>query len=134
MKVTMVEENAGAQSYAWTCGEHSGIIKFPSDERGPRTIEWDNDDELPENWEEIEEAVLGADYATAAPEPEYRSVIRELCDTIDSTGGLCPDEEGSGNPAPAGCPDWIDLAQVYLRACAVLGRRPLNEQDSDYDV
>jgi len=59
MKVT-IEENAGGQTFSWECGEHSGIVKFPADERAPHEIEWDDD--LPENWEDIEAAIMSADY------------------------------------------------------------------------
>jgi hypothetical protein len=39
----------------WQHGEHTGTIAFPMDERGPVDIQWDNN--APDNWEEIEQAI-----------------------------------------------------------------------------
>ena len=47
---------------SWECGDHTGTITFPDDERGPVDIEWDND--CPDNWEGIEAkvAAVAIDY------------------------------------------------------------------------
>lgn len=45
----------------WEHGEYSGTITFPGEERGPTVIDW-NEEELPDNWEEIE-AIVEADAA-----------------------------------------------------------------------
>jgi len=54
-------------------------------------------------------------------------VLADLCDTIDAAGGLehADDDDVNGRLVPVGDPDWIDLAEVYLAACDVLGREPL---------
>ena len=43
--------------YAWTVGEWGGVVYLPDDERAAARFEW-NDSEPPENYEEIEDAVL----------------------------------------------------------------------------
>ena len=45
-----------------------------------------------------------------------------LVNTINSTGGCYryPD----GTTAPKGDPDWIDLGDAYLQACAELRKKP----------
>lgn len=40
---------------SWEVGGHTGTIVFSGDERGRTQIDWD--DELPDNWEDIEEQV-----------------------------------------------------------------------------
>lgn len=49
-------------------------------------------------------------------------VLASLCNTVEATGGLIALEDGAF--APVGDPDWIDLADVYLAACEVVGRTP----------
>ena len=61
----------------------------------------------------------------AAPTPSPREALDALIATIEATGGCVRDE--GGFLAPAGEPDWIDLADAYLAACAALGRTPLVE-------
>jgi hypothetical protein len=48
--------------------------------------------------------------------------------TIEATGG-CSCEDGL--LVPVGDPDWIDLADAYLRACAAIGRTPLIDRTED---
>jgi hypothetical protein len=52
-----------------------------------------------------------------------RAALDDFIETIEATGG-CVQEEGE-SLGPAGDPDWIDLADAYLRACAAIGRTPL---------
>jgi hypothetical protein len=77
-------------------------------------------------------AVDGVD--TAVPlvkgRPTTEEVLREFVEDIDSAGGLVDDEEGSGLSAPAGSPDWVDLAITYENACEALGLRPKREEDN----
>jgi hypothetical protein len=54
IKPTFTLAYNGSTQY-WTHGDHSGMITFPQDERGPIEIEWDGD--CPKNWEDIEECV-----------------------------------------------------------------------------
>lgn len=61
-------------------------------------------------------------------------VLKNLVDTVTDTGGVY--ENPDGTHSPVGDPDWVDLADVYLAACAVLGIEPRvseNEEDSEPD-
>ena len=60
------------------------------------------------------------------------AVLAELCETIDVTGGVV--QTPSGLVEPVGDRDWSDLGSVYLGACAVLGRKPLYNDDSDAGI
>lgn len=58
--------------------------------------------------------------------------LPSFCDDVDSTGGLVHSdykgvmfEERGVAYAPAGAPDWPDLALTYLEACELLGREPV---------
>jgi hypothetical protein len=59
----------------------------------------------------------------AAPAPAPREALDALIATIEAIGGCVRDE--GGFLAPAGDPDWIDLADTYLAACAAVGRTPM---------
>lgn len=48
--------------------------------------------------------------------------LKLLIDTIEATGGVVETE--TGNYAPVGDPDWIDLGDAYVAACQVIGRLP----------
>ncbi len=52
-----------------------------------------------------------------------RAALDEFCANIDATGGLTRGEEGL--PVPCGDPEWLDMADTYLKACAALGRTPV---------
>jgi hypothetical protein len=62
---------------------------------------------------------------------KIKTYLSAFCDVIDNAGGLTFDEAGTGLPAPVGDPGWIDLAEVYENACAVLGREPKYEDKED---
>jgi hypothetical protein len=76
------------------------------------------------------------------------NLLAEFCQAIDDTGGLVCDEGGeSSDPiegvyAPAASPDWVDLGELYERACSLLGREVKygeewpdeDEVDDDDDV
>ena len=51
-----------------------------------------------------------------------REALHDFIETIEATGGCVRDEGNTGRPGRG--PDWLDLADVYLRACKVLGREP----------
>lgn len=53
---------------------------------------------------------------------EALDVLDSLIETVEATGGLTQLPDGMY----ALCADeaWIDLAHVYIQACAVLGRIP----------
>jgi hypothetical protein len=51
-----------------------------------------------------------------------REALQGFIETIEATGG-CVRDEGD-TVAPVGDPDWLDLADAYLRACKALGREP----------
>jgi hypothetical protein len=50
-----------------------------------------------------------------------------LVATIEATGGLRQFRDGT--VAPQGDPEWIDLGEAYLLACAELQRLPVIELD-----
>jgi hypothetical protein len=54
MKITKTDTG-----WTWGSGEHSGTVLFPGDERGAPRFEWDAAI-VPDDWEEIEAAVLDA--------------------------------------------------------------------------
>jgi hypothetical protein len=77
-------------------------------------------------------AVPTADRAAADPDaatPSPQEACGALIATIEATGGCVRDQRGS--LAPAGDPDWIDLADAYLAACAALRRTPLVEEPEE---
>lgn len=49
--------------------------------------------------------------------------LASFCSAIEAVGGVVECEDGTTGLAVD--PDWIDLASVYLRACAILERDPL---------
>ena len=59
---------------------------------------------------------------TDGPPDAVRAALHEFIKTIEATGG-CVRDEGD-TVVPAGDPDWLDLADAYLRACKALGRAP----------
>lgn len=59
-----------------------------------------------------------------------KQVLADLCATIDAAGGVLYRD---GLAAPLGDPEWIDLGEVYLEACAALGRAPYLAKDDEED-
>lgn len=57
MPIIEIEKEARV-TRRWRCGDHSGTVTLPSDERGPIEFEWDNSP--PEDWEDIEQAVTAS--------------------------------------------------------------------------
>jgi len=65
-----------------------------------------------------------ADGAGANPAADtVRKALDDFIETIEATGG-CFHNEG-GVLVLAGDPEWTDLADAYVRACAAIGRAPL---------
>jgi hypothetical protein len=52
-----------------------------------------------------------------------RAALDGFIETIEATDGCHRNENGL--VAPNGDPDWTDLADAYVRACAATGRTPL---------
>jgi len=52
------------------------------------------------------------------------SALLEFIATIDATGGLVEDPEGSGHHVPAADDSWVDLASTYENACSAVGKEP----------
>ena len=51
-----------------------------------------------------------------------RSALHTFIETIEATGGCIRNEDGM--VAPAGDPEWPDLADAYVQACTAIGRTP----------
>lgn len=58
-----------------------------------------------------------------------RSALQEFIDTVDCTGGVFRSEEHGGCLCPEGSPDWPDLGETYLKACAELGVEPYVQEE-----
>ena len=54
------------------------------------------------------------------PGDPCRQALCQFVQTVDATGGVFRDE--SGCHAPLADPEWIDLGEAYVQACAALGR------------
>ena len=52
-----------------------------------------------------------------------KDILLRLVDTINCTGGIFYDKKGVARPF--GDKTWVDLAYIYLDACAVLGQKPV---------
>jgi hypothetical protein len=64
------------------------------------------------------------------PPDAVREALHGFIETIEAAGGCLRDE--GDTVVPAGDPDWLDLADVYLRACRAMGREPrIRDQDAD---
>jgi len=62
-------------------------------------------------------------------EPTREEIIKcleEFLCTINANGGIILDDDGL--TAPAGDPEWIDLGEVYMQACALLNTEPVYHQ------
>lgn len=51
------------------------------------------------------------------------SLLKEFVDDIEATGGVMARE--SGLFVPLGDPEWIDLGELYIKACKALAHKPL---------
>jgi hypothetical protein len=63
---------------------------------------------------------------STACEP-YRKALEQFVRTVEATGGVIRSE--SGCYEPLGDPEWIDIGDAYVEACAVLGREVLLIED-----
>lgn len=53
-----------------------------------------------------------------------KSAVQRLIDTVESTGGVY--RYASGNICgPVADPEWLDVADAYIAACAEVGKEPL---------
>jgi hypothetical protein len=51
--------------------------------------------------------------------------LRDFVLTVEVTGGIFTDVDAGGVVAPYADPDWCDVGEAYLLACAALGRQPV---------
>lgn len=58
---------------------------------------------------------------------EMHRSLTKLVGLIDSTGGVL--ELRDGLYAPNADPDWIDLADLYMEVCSLLGLPPRIRED-----
>jgi len=59
-----------------------------------------------------------------------KDAAQRLIDTVNATGGLVGFVDGTH--APQGDPDWIDLGDAYLTACAEKGVSPVVTSETDW--
>ena len=57
------------------------------------------------------------------------NALQSLISTINATGGVLAFPDGTHGPC--GDPDWIDLADAYLAACAETGATPMIQNAGD---
>ena len=55
--------------------------------------------------------------------PAAEDVLRRLVDTVETTGGVARDKKGWYYPIAD--EEWIDLGEVYVLACRLLGKEPV---------
>lgn len=77
----------------------------------------------------------------SGPEPKSKgarlsldahSVLEEFVNDIELTGGVFKDKNGWYTLVAD--PDWIDLAETYVKACRVLGRKPALVDQPEVDL
>jgi hypothetical protein len=56
-----------------------------------------------------------------------RAALTEFAQDIEAAGGVRREDDGLA--VPVGDPEWVDLGETYLRACAALGRKPLYQKE-----
>jgi hypothetical protein len=61
------------------------------------------------------------------PKATFKALM-DFTSTIEVTGGLTEDPEGSGNFVPVADDTWVDLGESYLLACTALSRKPKIEK------
>jgi len=54
---------------------------------------------------------------------KLEAVLKDFVQAVDATGGVV--EDGKGCYEPVADRDWIDIGNVYIRACDALGREPI---------
>lgn len=81
-------------------------------------------------------AVALAPFTESAPKPltpTIEEALREFVKDIDQTGGLvkadCDGSDAGGYFAPSADPEWVDLGDTYLKACAALNHTPVFEDE-----
>jgi hypothetical protein len=57
--------------------------------------------------------------------------LRDFVLTVEATGGIFTDVDAGGVVAPYADPDWCDVGEAYLLACAALGRKPVWDQSKE---
>jgi hypothetical protein len=67
-----------------------------------------------------DDATARANARLIAAAPDLLAACRALVATIDATGGIERNEDGTDSPM--GDPDWIDLADAYNAARAAIAR------------
>jgi hypothetical protein len=56
---------------------------------------------------------------------ELTAALMSFVSAIDVTGCI------TENDGPVGDPEWLDLADAYLQACAALGREPIVQGNTE---
>ncbi len=63
-----------------------------------------------------------------------KKLVLELIDCIDSTGGVIRNPKGLHEPVAD--PMWIDIGELYIKACNATGKKPevavFDGDDNDY--
>lgn len=65
--------------------------------------------------------------ATTSIDPtKTEKALREFVSTINNTGGVWAN--GDGTHSPVADDDWIDIGEAYMAACEALGEEPMVSQ------
>jgi len=57
------------------------------------------------------------------------AALEKFVGTVEASGGILVNSKG--HHLPAGDPEWLDLGDAYMDACAVLDRIPVTTQDPE---
>jgi hypothetical protein len=61
-------------------------------------------------------------------------ILRALVKAVDVTGGLVADPYNKNVLVPEADHEWSDIADIYLRACALLGAKPLVQETAEEEA
>ena len=120
----MKTTKTGSSKAGWSNWEH---FEMPTTREPDLTLTaaeidecgaWVNGDEAynPNTVAEIDQADCAVEVRKAD------AALKRFIRTVEAVGGL---ERVDGELRPVGDPEWLDLADAYVAACAVIGKAPV---------